>query len=70
MNCRDNNSKKLSGGLATFIKRNIVHGIQLIDKSVKMSPDWLYFEISLSSFSKIILSQLVFNVYEEFFGEI
>jgi hypothetical protein len=35
MNCRDNNSKKPSGGLATFIKRNIVHGIQLIDKSVK-----------------------------------
>jgi exonuclease III len=27
MNCMDNNSKKTSGGLATFIKRNIVHGI-------------------------------------------
>ena len=35
MNCRDNNSKKPSGGLATFIKRNIVHGIQLIDKSYR-----------------------------------
>ena len=30
MNCRGNESQK-----ATFIKRNIIHGIQLVDKSVK-----------------------------------
>jgi hypothetical protein len=47
MNCRDNNSKKPSGGLATFIKRNIVHGIQLIDKSVK---DMLWFKLDKGFF--------------------
>ena len=47
MHCRDNNSKKPSGGLATFIKRNIVHGIQLIDKSVK---DMLWFKLDKGFF--------------------
>jgi hypothetical protein len=47
MNCRDNNSKKLSGGLVTFIKRNIVHGIQLIDKSV---IDMLWFKLDKGFF--------------------
>ena len=29
------NPRKQVGGFATFIKRNIIHGIQLVDKSVK-----------------------------------
>jgi hypothetical protein len=48
MNCRDNNSKKPSGGLATFIKRNIVHGIQLISDKQIIS-DCMYLLKLLSS---------------------
>ena len=47
MNCRGNESQKPSGGLATFIKRNIIHGIQLVDKSVK---DMLWFKLDKGFF--------------------
>jgi hypothetical protein len=47
MNCWGNESQKPSGGLATFIKRNIIHGIQLIDKSVK---DMLWFKLDKGFF--------------------
>ncbi|CAG2190183.1 unnamed protein product [Mytilus edulis] len=47
MNCRINESKKPSGGLATFIKRSIIHGIQLVDKSEK---DMLWFKLDKGFF--------------------
>ena len=58
MNCRENESQKPSGGLATFIKRNIIHGIQLVDKSVK---DMLWFKLDkgfFSNFPKIYICVL------------
>jgi hypothetical protein len=47
MNCRGNESQKPSWGLATFSKRNIIHGIQLVDKSVK---DMFWFKIDKGFF--------------------
>ena len=51
MNCRGNESQKPSGGLATFSKRNIIHGIQLVDKSVK-DMFWFKLDKDFFKFSK------------------
>lgn len=34
VNCRQSSSKKVGGGLATFIKKDIVSGVKLLDKSM------------------------------------
>ena len=45
------NPRKQVGGLATFIKRNIIHGIQLVDKSVK-DMFWFKLDKGFFKFSK------------------
>lgn len=47
LNCRGKESQKLSGGLATFIKRNIVYGVRLIDKTMS---DMLWFKLDKGFF--------------------
>lgn len=47
MNCRKYESKKPSGGLATFIKKDIIHGIQLVDRS---NSDMFWFRLDKGFF--------------------
>jgi hypothetical protein len=66
MNCRENESQKPSGGLVTVFKRNIIHGIQLVDKSVK---DMLWFKLDKGffKFSKDLYLCFVYIFPKKFF---
>ena len=56
MNCRSMESSKKRGGLVVFIKRNILSGITLIDKS---SSEMMWFKLSGAFFGSPVNSTYV-----------